>query len=75
MNFFICLKCNNDFSTRKSLQKFCSKSCANSFNTAKRKVDDKSIFEGAMTQVKAYILGMFLADGCLSYDNYNNRLY
>ena len=45
---YICQKCNKAFETRKKDQKYCSRSCANSINTARRKIEDKSIFKNGI---------------------------
>lgn len=70
---YVCKKCFEEFDSRKKGQLFCSKSCANSFNTAKRKILDKSIFQDGINDVTAYILGLILSDGCMSYDKHSKR--
>lgn len=70
---YICKKCFKEFETRKKDQTYCSKSCANSINTSKRKVNEKSIFEKGIDSTSAYILGLILSDGCLSYDAHSHR--
>lgn len=71
-NYF-CKKCSVSFETRKKNQTFCSKSCANSYNTSKRKVEEKSIFECGINKINSYILGVIYSDGCLSYDRHTSR--
>lgn len=73
MHKYNCEKCKKDFSTRKKGQRFCSKSCANSVNTSKRKIEDKSIFQEGLNKFNAYILGLILSDGCISYDKHSKR--
>lgn len=63
MHNYICNKCSKEFQTRKNGQTYCSKSCANSVNTTKRKINS----------ISAYILGIILSDGCLSYDAHSHR--
>ena len=70
---YICKKCNKAFETRKKYQRYCSRSCANSVNTARRKVEDKSIFKNGINEISSYILGIILSDGCLSYDEHSKR--
>lgn len=73
MHNYICNKCLKSFETRKKGQMYCSKSCANSVNTTKRKVNEKSIFSKGINSISAYILGIILSDGCLSYDENSHR--
>ncbi len=68
-----CIKCNKEFETKKRNQRFCSKSCSNSFNASARKIEDNSIFETKLNKVSAYILGLIYSDGCLSYDAHTKR--
>ena len=70
---YICNKCNKGFYTKKKNQKFCSRSCANSQSTSNRKINDNSIFKYGINNLTAYILGLILSDGCLSYDNHSHR--
>lgn len=70
---YICEKCNCEFETKKKNQLYCSKSCANSVNASKRKILDKSIFSNGINEETAYILGLILSDGCLSYDIHSKR--
>ena len=70
---YICEKCNCEFKTKKKNQLYCSKSCANSVNASKRKIFDKSIFSNGINEETAYILGLILSDGCLSYDIHSKR--
>lgn len=70
---YICVKCNKEFETRKKGQLYCSKSCANSINTSRRKVEDYSIFSEGINEVSAYILGIIVSDGCLSFDKHSHR--
>lgn len=70
---YICEKCNCEFETKKKNQLYCSKSCANSVNESKRKILDKSIFSNGINEETAYILGLILSDGCLSYDIHSKR--
>ena len=70
---YICKKCKKEFSTKKKNQQYCSRSCANSVNTSKRKIYDKSIFQGGINNENAYILGLIISDGCLSYDMHSKR--
>ena len=44
MHKYKCIKCNKEFETRKKGQLYCSRSCANSVNTSKRKIQANSIF-------------------------------
>jgi len=69
----ICIKCNKEFETKKRNQKFCSKSCANSFNTSARKIEDNSVFKTKLNKLSSYILGLIYSDGCLSYDRHTKR--
>lgn len=73
MHNYICNKCSKGFETRKKGQIYCSKSCANSVNTTNRKIDEKSIFSNGINSISAYILGIILSDGCLSYDAHSHR--
>ncbi|WP_461612898.1 LAGLIDADG family homing endonuclease [Clostridium sp. Marseille-QA1073] len=68
-----CLKCNKNFNADSKIRKFCSKSCANSFNTTKRKVHDNSLYTSGMNTFNAYVLGLIYSDGCLSFDEHSNR--
>lgn len=70
---YYCEKCKIEFKTRKKQQRFCSKSCANSTNTSKRKIEDKSIFMNGLNDISAYVLGIIMSDGCLSFDNHSKR--
>lgn len=70
---YICKKCSEEFDTKKKEQMYCSKRCANSINTSKRKIHDNSIFVNGITSESAYILGLILSDGCLSYDIHSHR--
>ena len=69
----ICEKCGMNFETKKSIQRFCSKSCANSFNTTRRKIQDENIFSKGLNNINSYILGLIYSDGCLSYCNHSKR--
>lgn len=71
---YSCKKCNVQFTTRKKDQMYCSKSCANSINTSKRKIEDTSIFFNGLNEVNTYILGLIYSDGCLSYDKHTQRM-
>ena len=73
MHKYICEKCSKEFLTRKKGQRFCSKSCANSHNTTLRKIEDLSIFDKGINEISAYILGLIISDGCLSYDKHCKR--
>lgn len=73
MFFKICEKCGKKFITRKRDGRFCSKSCANSYNTTARRIPDNSIFENGFNIMNAYILGIIYADGCLTYDKHSHR--
>ncbi|MGL4873948.1 MAG: LAGLIDADG family homing endonuclease [Clostridium sp.] len=73
MHEYNCEKCKKDFITRKKGQRFCSKSCANSVSASKRKIEDKSIFQNGIDSFNAYILGLILSDGCISFDNHSKR--
>ncbi|HFE9683268.1 TPA: LAGLIDADG family homing endonuclease [Clostridium perfringens] len=73
MHKYICEKCSKEFLTRKKEQRFCSKSCANSHNTTLRKIEDLSIFDKGINEISAYILGLIISDGCLSYDKHCKR--
>lgn len=73
MHTYTCKKCNLIFETRKKGQQFCSRSCSNSFNTTARKIDDISIFENGINAKTAYILGIIISDGCISYDAHSKR--
>lgn len=73
MHNYICNKCLKSFETRKKGQTYCSKSCANSINTSKRRIDEKSMFSKGINSISAYILGIILSDGCLSYDAHSHR--
>ncbi len=42
---YYCEKCKKEFETRKKEQRYCSKSCANSANTIKRKIEAKNDIE------------------------------
>lgn len=70
---YICNKCSKEFYTKKKNQKFCSKSCANSQSTINRKVHEYSIFKSGLNRTSAYILGLIISDGCISYDNHCKR--
>lgn len=70
---YICQKCKVEFETKKRNQKYCSKSCANSENTMRRKIQDKSIFFNGFNSISAYVLGIILSDGCLSFDSHSKR--
>lgn len=70
---YYCEKCKGEFETRKKEQRYCSKSCANSASSIKRKIEARSIFEQGLNEISAYILGIIISDGCLSYDNHSNR--
>ena len=81
MHKYICEKCSKEFLTRKKGQRFCSKSCANSHNTTLRKIEYLSIFDKGINEISAYILGLIISDGCLSYDKHcksyclNKKIY
>lgn len=70
---YYCEKCKKQFETRKKEQRFCSRSCANSINTSKRKIEDESIFLSGLNDISAYVLGIIMSDGCLSFDNHSKR--
>lgn len=70
---YVCHKCKTEFKTKKRDQRYCSKSCANSQNTINRKIEDESIFLNGFNNISAYILGIILSDGCLSYDSHSKR--
>lgn len=70
---YVCHKCKTKFTTKKRNQKYCSKSCANSQNSINRKIEDESIFLDGFNNISAYILGIILSDGCLSYDRHSKR--
>ena len=69
----ICNKCNKKFSSNKKQQKYCSRSCANSVNTANRKVEDESIYKNGLNSINTYILGLIYSDGCISYDKHTQK--
>ncbi|MGL6108127.1 LAGLIDADG family homing endonuclease [Romboutsia sp.] len=69
----ICEKCNKNFESRKKQQKYCSKSCANSVNTSKRKIEDESIYVNGLNRVNSYILGLIYSDGCVSFDEHTKK--
>jgi intein/homing endonuclease len=69
----VCKKCSCNYITRKKDQMYCSKSCANSINTSKRKIEDESIFKCSLNEISSYILGLIYSDGCLSFDNHTRR--
>lgn len=73
MYIYICRKCNVEFETKKKGQIYCSKSCANSINTSRRKVEDESIYSNGLDEVNSYILGIIYSDGCLSFDRHSHR--
>ena len=74
MNDFKCNKCSKDFKTKKTIQKYCSKSCANSATTSARIVLDSNAFGSEINNSeKAYLLGYIFSDGCLSYDKHSKR--
>ena len=75
MHKYICEKCSKEFLTRKKGQRFCSKSCANSHNTTLRKIEDLSIFDKGINEISAYILGLIISDGCLSYDKHLSLIH
>lgn len=69
----LCKKCNKKFESRKKEQQYCSKSCANSVNTSKRKIEDENIYSEGLNNINSYILGLIYSDGCLSFDNHTNK--
>lgn len=69
----VCNKCKIIFLSKKKIQQYCSKSCANSFNTAKRKIEDEAIYENGLNKINSYILGIIYSDGCISYDNHTRK--
>ncbi len=73
MHSYICSKCNKTFETRKKGQMYCSKSCANSVNTSKRKIEDESIYSYGLNNINSYILGLIYSDGCLSFDKHTDK--
>lgn len=70
---YICNKCLMEFYTNKKNQRFCSKSCANSQSSKNRKIQENSIFQNQLNETSAYILGLIISDGCISYDNHCKR--
>ncbi|MDD3412596.1 MAG: LAGLIDADG family homing endonuclease [Lachnospiraceae bacterium] len=74
MNQIKCNKCSRLFETKKKIQKYCSKSCANSVTSSARAVIDSNAFGSEInTSDKAYLLGYIFSDGCLSYDKHSKR--
>lgn len=69
----ICRKCQMPFTTRKREQIYCSKSCANSVSSSRRKIEDNSIFENGLDATNSYILGLIYSDGCLSFDSHTQK--
>lgn len=69
----VCEKCYKNFESRKKQQKYCSKSCANSVNTSKRKIEDESIYKNGLNRENSYILGLIYSDGCVSFDEHTKR--
>lgn len=69
----VCNKCNRIFSSKKKIQEYCSKSCANSVNTSKRKIEDESIYKNGINKTNSYILGIIYSDGCVSYDRHTRK--
>lgn len=69
----VCNKCNKIFSSKKKIQKYCSKSCANSVNTSKRKIEDENIYATGLNSVNSYILGVIYSDGCVSFDKHTQK--
>lgn len=69
----VCNKCNRIFSSKKKIQQYCCKSCANSVNTSKRKIEDESIYKNGINKTNSYILGIIYSDGCVSYDRHTRR--
>lgn len=69
-----CQLCGKSFTTRSRNQRFCSKSCANSFTNRQRWTEDESFFAGpSLTPDEAYLIGLICADGCISYDAHSGR--
>lgn len=73
MYMYICSKCSKEFYTKNKNQRFCSKSCANSQSSKNRKIQENSIFQSQLNETSAYILGLIISDGCISYDNHCKR--
>lgn len=69
----VCNKCKKEFSSKKKTQQYCSKSCANSVNSSKRKIEDETIYESGLNKINSYILGIIYSDGCISYDKHTKR--
>lgn len=73
MHLHICNKCNKEFKSNKKEQMYCSKSCANSVNTSRRKIDDENIYANGLNSINSYILGIIYSDGCLSFDKHTSK--
>lgn len=69
----ICKKCQKKFNADAPYRKFCCRSCANSYNTSKRQIDDNSIYKNGFNKINSYIFGLILSDGCISYDKHRNK--
>lgn len=70
----VCQTCGKEFTAQSRKRRFCSRSCANSFNTRQRWTEDESVFGGpSFTPDEAYILGLICADGCLTFDKHSGR--
>lgn len=67
-----CKTCGDYFEATRKYRKFCSKSCANSYNTSLRRIQDENIFK-VIGEDEAYIIGLIWADGCISWDKHSKR--
>ena len=64
---YICFHCNKEFYSNKKDQKFCCIGCGVSHRNFS--YNDESFFKGKIdSEEKAYILGLFMADGSISED-------
>ena len=67
----VCLNCGKDFTSHKSKQKYCSKSCSANM-TANRRIEDCNVFkDGVCDEFTAYLLGLIYSDGSISCDKIN----